>query len=244
MSTAFNQVLVRGARRIRLFFTGALAAGAFTSTSYYAVADTENQTALPITVEAVFAISTDGTAVELSLSQDFTPGVLYAVTVTAVPTVDASNPSGTVDVTTGNPVQQTIDAEPEVDDFELLLYGEDLYFNGDYVEDATGDLATFGGRDNWQTAILRREMSNGVKWDQAYGAKSYQYVDAPQSLQIPFAGTLVAQAKADNRTKQATCVPSFAPNDPGGFVFLITLVGTDGLDAGSVTVPSPAPASP
>lgn len=245
MATAINTLVLRGPRRVRLLFTGALAAGAFTSTSYYAAANSSNSLAPPLFVEAVFAIANTPNGVEVSLSQDFVPGDLYTFTVTAVPTVDGSNPSGSVQVTVPQPLQSATNTEPATSDIDLVLYGEDLYFNGaDIVEDSTGDLATLSGSDNWVTAIQRRMMSYGIKWDPSYGPKSYEYVDAPQPYQLPFAGALVAQAKADNRTAQCTVTVAPAPLDPGGFVFQLTITGRDGLQPQTFSVPPPQNLAP
>jgi len=152
----------RGTRRVRTIFTGALASGAFTSTSLYAIT-ADDGGANPMAVLAVFAIANSPNAVEFAVDSDLTSGALYTVTFTGVPGVDLSTFSGTVDSRVALVLTQLPNVEPETQDIDPLFYGRDLAFKNDYLEDPSGDLMTISGRPNWIGAIGRRLASDGLK---------------------------------------------------------------------------------
>jgi hypothetical protein len=238
MAIAPISVEFRGTRRVRTIFTGALASGAFTSTSYYAIT-ADDGGANPMNVLAVFAIANTPNAVEFAVDSDLTQGALYTVGFTAVPGADASTFTGTVDSRVALALTQLANVEPETQDIDPALYGRDLSFLGDYLEDPSGDLLTTTGRKNWIGAIGRRIASDGLKWDPTYGPDTDQAVEGPAVLAPAFAGSLVAQARLDDRTKQATVSLTQAPNDPAGFMFAVRLVGTDGLPPPILNVSPP-----
>ena len=240
MSTSLNTLIFRGSRRIRLFFTGALAGGAFTSTALYGVTNTDGLGASPINVVAVFSVSTDPNAVELAIDSDLASGAQYKIQCTAVPCADATNFTGNLIAAVGLSLTAPTNIEPGQNDIDLLLYQRDLLHDGtDFVEDATGDLATQTGRSNWINALSRRVGSYGLGWDPTYGPRPDQYVDAPQTYSIPFAGSLVAQVRLDDRTQQGTVQTVQDPNDPGGWFFNIKVTGKDKLDPIELNVAPP-----
>lgn len=241
MTTALLTIIFRGARRVRLIFTGALASGAFASTGLYAFASADGAGASPINVVAVFAVTSTSNAVELAIDSDLAGGLQYTVTCTAVPCADLSSFTGSLTSQVGQSLAAPPNVEPAQSDIALLLYSRDLLHNGvDFVEDATGDLATVAGQPNWQGAMGRRFGSYGLPWDSSYGPRPDEFVDAPQTYQLPFAGSLVAQARLDDRTKQASVVFSQDTIDPGSFYFAVSLTGRDNLQTVTVNVPLPA----
>lgn len=240
MSTTLLTSMVRGARRVRLFFSGPLAMGAF-SPNLYTVADSALSGPSPITVEAAFAIATDANAVELSVSADFVAGAAYTITGTSVPCADASLFTGSIQNEVAAPVLTPPNVEPAVSDLDLVLYSRDLAWDGqDFLEDATGDLLTTSGQPNWQAAMTRRMISSGLLWDAPYGAGADSYVDAPDIYQRPLAGALLAQARLDDRTSQASISVEPAPGDADGWVFAMSIQGRDGLQPITISVPSPS----
>jgi hypothetical protein len=247
-TTLFTSLVIRGSRRVRLVFSGNLAAGAFTSLAYYSVTTADGTTSVPITVEAVFAISGAANNVELSVSADWTPGAQYLVTVTAVPTPDGSNPTASLPASIpinlpATPQTSIANVEPETADLDLLLFGRDLLFapGGGFVEDATGDLATVTGRDNYEGAMNRRMIGNPLLWAPKYSPRAEDFVDAPSTYARPLAGRLLSQARADDRTASATVDVQQVAGDPNGgsWFFEMALVPVDGLSPITVNVTPP-----
>lgn len=240
---AANTLLFNGSRRIRVLATQSLGTGAFTSTTLYTVTSLDGIGASP-SVNAVFAIAGTPQAVELAVSADLVPGGLYQVAFAAMPfangTTFTGNLTGRLALPSNTPNAQ---AEPSTGDFDLLFYGRDLLLgdNGDFALDATGDLATISGRQNWQDAIERRVMSDGIPWDAAYGAKPSDYVNAPSQYQLPLSARIVQQARADDRTltAQVQLVPNPA-GIKGAYAFQLSAQGRDGLSPITVTTPLPA----
>ena len=252
MATLFTGLVIRGPRRVRLVFSGSLAAGAFSSLVYYTVATADGTASVPITVEAAFAITGSANNVELSVSADWIPGAQYLVTVTAVPTLDGSNPTATLPASISlnlptTPQTSIANQEPETSDLDLLLYSRDLLFadGGDFVEDSTGDLATVSGRPNWQGAMNRRMLGDPLLWQPRYSPRAADFVDAPSTYARPLAGRLLSQARADDRTASATVQVTSNSGDPsmGSWYFAMSLTGRDGLDPIAVDVPAPVTSS-
>jgi len=240
-STSYDFVAVefRGTRRIRLLFDGPLGSAAFTSTTYYAVRS-DGTGPDPINVVAVFAVTGTPSGVELAVDEDWVAGTAYTITCTNVPCSGAAPFTGSLTAATAQPLANPPNVEPATNDLALLLYGRDLLHNGtDFVEDATGDLATVDGRDNFIGALRRRMTSNGLPWDDAYGTKADQYVDAPETQAQPFAGNIMSQARADDRTKQAAVDIVQDPSDVGQWAFELTVTAQDGLDTPTLLIPLP-----
>lgn len=243
---AANTLLFNGARRVRVLCTQSLGTGAFTSTSLYTVTSLDGLGASP-SVNAVFAIAGSPQAVELAVSADLAPGGLYRVAFAAMPFSNGTTFTGSLDgrlpLPSNTPNPQ---AEPSTGDFDLLFYGRDLLLgdSGDFALDATGDLATIAGQPNWQQAITRRVMSDGIPWDGSYGAKPKDYVNAPTQYQLPLSARIVQQARADDRTLSAQV--QLVPNPAGlkgAYAFQLAAQGRDGLSPITVTTPLPTKSS-
>lgn len=235
MTISAVSVEIRGTRRIRTAFSGPLASGAFTTLSLYSITATDGGIN-PINVVAVFAIASSPSAVEFAVDSDLSSGALYQVGYTAVPGADSSFFTGTTLARIALELTDQPNVEPETQDLDLLLYGRDLQFKNDFLQDASGDLLSSTGRKNWLGAMTRRFGSDGLGWDPSYGPQAEAAVEGPQALAPSFAGALVAQARLDDRNKQASVTVDQAPNDPAGFVFNITLIGRDGLSTQTISV--------
>lgn len=245
MAQSPNAIVFTGAvRRVRVLCTGPLATpAAFQSLSYYGVQNLDGLGANPIHVEAVFAIGSDPNAFELQVDSNFTDGALYQVNLTALPFADTSTFTGSIQGATAAQVNTPAqNSEIETTDEQLLLYGRDhlLTDEGDFAEDATGDLASSSGRDVWQADVLRDIMSSGVPWDPSYGANPDDFVNAPDVYQLPLSARILTRCRADNRTKSATVTlqPTLGGNI-GVYGFLVNVVGIDNLDPLSLPVPLP-----
>lgn len=239
MAIALVSLELRGSRRVRAIFTGALGSGAFTSTSYYSVTASDGGLN-PLHVVAVFAIANSSNAVEMALDTELTGGSLYSIAFAAVPGADASTFTGSQLIRQALDLQALPNVEPETQDVNLLLYGRDLLFRGDFVQSPSGDLATVAGRPNWLGAMGRRFGSEGVNWDPTYGARADEAVEAPAPLAPAFAGSLAAQARLDDRTSQASVSLQLSSLDPAGFVFAVAIVGRDGLATQTVRISPPS----
>ncbi len=252
MTVGLTTYVIRGPRRIRLLFGGALGAGAFTSTTYYAVSTADGMSSMPYVVNAAFAIASNSASVELEVSQDWIPGALYTIAVTAVPLSPSGTATDSLVASIPLPAQaqttQLANIEPETNDLALLLYNRDLVFDfggtGDFIETPGGDLGTVSGRTNWQGAMNRRMASAGLPWQPSYGPDAQDFVDAPAAYAMPLAGRLLGQARADNRTKSASISVSEQPGPDAlgsAFVFTMNIVGVDGLE--TITTQTQAPTS-
>ena len=229
MTTTPNVAVFRGNRRVRVTWTGPLGAGAFTTPTPYAVTSVDGAGFNPITVGAVFAVATDPNSVELAVNADWAAGGVYQVGFAAVPCADLTNYTGTLAAQVPFQPGAAPNQEPAATGIDALLFGRDLAHDGnDLVEYATGDLLTVTGPANWQSAIVRRELSQGLTWDPAYSPQAAEYVDAPAFYQKPLAGRVVAQALADRRTKTASVAVIEDPNNPASFTFRLTLVAING----------------
>jgi hypothetical protein len=203
MAVALLSAAARHERRIRLVFDGALAAGAFTSLTSYSVGGDDGSI---VPVSGAIGLLGMPNQLDLALGADLEASVIYTVGASAVPGADGSaTAAGTSAlVRLAAPPPSPIDAEVTPDDIEAALYGIDLVWDGqDYAETAAGDLATVGGSDNVEAALTRRFVSDGLPWDDTYGAKPRRYIDGDPGALAPLRGTLVRQARLDDRVKSA-----------------------------------------
>jgi hypothetical protein len=220
---ALLSAVVRHERRVRLIFDGQLAPAAFTHAVPYAVSAADG-TSVP--VAGLVGLIGMPNQVDLALGADLAAGAAYTVLAGGVPAADgtATPPGTTATVRLASPPVVPTDAEVTPDDVSELLYGVDLVWNDDYVEDAAGDLATVTGPDNVQAALMRRFASDGLPWDDTYGAKPRRYIDG-SPLAVPGQrGVLVRQARLDDRVKAARATLSA---DASQFDVSVQLIGDD-----------------
>lgn len=217
MSIDLRTLLVRHERRVRLFFTSALAAGAFSTLTYYAITCQDGAGPDP-NVVAAYAVPNTPSAIELVLDQDLVDGGLYLFAVSGVPAADTSTcpaESQVARVSFGiTPPNVEFPASP--DDRDALIYQRDLVWDGaDLVEDASGDLATVTGQTNAVNAVVRREMAEPLPWDPNYSPNAREYVNAPNVTLDDLRVSLVSQALLDPRMAQASATVS-KPLDSAG----------------------------
>jgi len=203
MPIALNAVNIHSRRRLRLVFSEDVAAGAFTTLSYYTVTCTDAGGVDP-SVVAAFVVPNSTAVVEIALDFDLVDGASYKVSAVGVPaSAGGSTPAGSElpfrpGVVRHRPVTGS-------DDILESFLGTDIVWNGeDLVEDPSGDLATVSGRENVRAAIAQRLMSDGLPWDAAYGAKPREYVDGSPLTAQQLRGELAAQAIEDDRVKRAS----------------------------------------
>lgn len=262
MSTfAPHSAIVRSPTRLRVLFTGPVLTGG-TTTGNYTVESVDGVGVDPAVLEAL-AVGSD--EIELVLSERLIGGGTYRLTVAGGMTsllgddIADDAQSGEPEITSGGDI--IIDDSTAVsDETEILfyvgepaqspslqvahrdvlaeIYGEDIQWDGsDWVETAEGDLQGISGPDNAQDALIRRQLSEGLAWDDAYGLKPRRFVDGPDG-ELP---TLVALAERqtllDDRVIEATSeILGADATDPS-----INLIRTTALLIGneraSVTIP-------
>lgn len=206
MSIALVTAVVRHERRIRLVFSNTLAAGAFTTLSWYAI--TSDGTAANPPVVAAYAVTSSPQTVELHLGSDLVQGVLYTVSAVGVPASDLSSTPDPSEAKFRVAVQRgdnDINATPKASDLERRLYGMDLVHNGtDWVEGPDGDLATIEGKPVVKADIRRGIEGNGLPWDPRYGMRARQFVDAPSPMLAQLPAIAEAYVQQDDRVESVT----------------------------------------
>lgn len=224
---AYQSHIVRSPRRVRVTFTSALAPGAFAA-SWFRVVSMDGLSQNP-PVYAAIAVQGLPNDVELVLGSDLAPGALYELRIAAgVPALDVSVAAGiTEQFRTAAPARAPSQGFT-ANDLESLVFGIDIIHDGyDFVEDADGDLATVAGPENVKRAVTRRLVANGLPYDQDYGGKARQYVDAPSPLLPALRGQLERQARQDVRVKSVSEM-QLVSDENDGKVYLrgkIDLVG-------------------
>lgn len=201
MAIAFDSLAFRSIRRVRLAFSAALGAGAF-STLKYAVTSLD-AAGTDEAVTAALALADSPQSVELALQFDLVALGRYRVTFTAVPGADASTVTGTFDFETPGE-QQHASATVQQDDVLALLYGEDLVFDGnDFVEGADGDLAVEKGPEVIKAWMMDMVESEGLLWDADYAPNTRRYVDGTVGALPSLRGEILRKALRNGRIKQA-----------------------------------------
>ena len=226
MAIALISIAVRSVRRIRLKYSHALASGAY-SVSWFTLTCLDGTTADPGAVQA-FLIPGIPDELELALSIDLSPGAPYRLTSAAgIPASDSSTTDPSVDDFRAPLPPQAPSPSVSSSDVLAALFSEDLRHNGtDFVEGPDGDLATIGGEQNAINAVVRSALSEGLPYNNDYGAKLRRYVDAPSSLAPAARSDVERNARRDDRVKKITS--SIEPDDNSGDLTInatVTLIG-------------------
>lgn len=205
MTIALSSVYARHEQRIRLVFSQSVDTGAFgMSPTLYTI---ENQDGLGTSpaVSAAMVVSGSPANVELAMASPLVQGALYKVSAVGVPGLDATvTPAGSFEMMRFGAPIVPLNKAPIVKDRELLLYGRDLIWNGqDFQEGANGDLERVSGTPNVSQALYRGLNSNGLPYDDSYGAKAREFVDSPTGTAGTLKGAALAQALKDPRVKSA-----------------------------------------
>lgn len=212
MSIHLQNVVYKHERRVRLVFDNTLAAGAFSTLSFYTFVNTNSVGVSPNPV-ALFAIAGNSSAVEIQLDSDLSQGGIYSVSAIGVPAIDST----VTDSTNVLPLYfSTTPILPNVESQNIdsgnVLYGVDLVWTGaDFAEDGLGDLAEQSGITVYQLDMYRTLTSDGLPWDPTYGAHLTQYVDAPAPGSLTMKGSILKAVLADDRTKTADATISMVP---------------------------------
>jgi hypothetical protein len=220
--------------RVRLVFSNTLAVGAFTNLALYTVTNDDGKGPTP-TVLAALVVPGNAQNVELALSAPLVEGALYTLSAVGVPAADASvSTSASIRTFRIGVSNEQPNQEPKASNVDLLLYGRDAVWAGDYVESAESDLATVEGVPNARGAVRRRILGSPLPWDRSYSPNAYESVDLPSTAVGGLKGRIQSQAIVDDRVRAAQVV--FVADDPEDVHFdvFVTLVG--GQAPGAIAV--------
>jgi hypothetical protein len=229
-------LFVRSTSRLRLRFSSALAAGAF-STSWFTLASVDAAGADPVAIAAL-VVASRADELELALSPEFVGGGRYELTIAAgLPAVDLTELVETVQEFWAPIVGAAPSPSVQHSDRANEVYGVDLLHDGtDFVRAANFDLATVGGLANVQGAIPRRLTSDGLPYNPEFGGHARQFVDAPTPVLPVARGRLEAEARRDSRVREAK-VELARENENDGTVVMnvdARLVGSTGVTSRKV----------
>ena len=215
-------VVVRHERRIRIVFSSAVAAAAF-SPAAYSVTARDGPSAVPVV--GAMLVGSAPANVELALGADLVDGVLYAVGARGVPALDGSvlaSASLTFRTFGDAPVANL---ERPASDLPALLYGVDLVWTGtDFGETPLGDLDTVTGAENARGALERRFAADeGLPWmSRRYGIGAREFIDGPTRDAATLRGAILRQAATDDRVI-STAVTLSVDDEKGDAFFDITV---------------------
>lgn len=239
MTISLNAVEVKHERRVRLIFSTVLDTGAFgVSPSLYVISCTDSLGTSP-GVAAAMLVTDSPYCVELALAADLVKGSLYTVSAIGVPANDATvTPDPSLLSFRFGMNSAARDVEPIQRNREDLIYGVDLLWNGsDYQETASGDLDRIGGTANVTKALYRGLESQGLTWDQDYGAHIRDFVDSPSTVAGTLKANVQAQVLSDPRVKSAKVKVS-TDDEETYLVITSSLVSGEVLKPVSIVVPS------
>lgn len=202
MAIALLGVQPKHERRIRVKFSSPLAVGAFVPT-LYALTDPSATSTAP-TVVAAMVVTSNNTEVELALSNDLVRGVIYTLSITAVPAADASTVTDSTTFQLGGKLEKT-DVEPYLRDRERIILQSDIIWNGsDYQEAPNGDLQRVEGRANVTKGLWRSIETAGLPWDPSWGVSARDWVDSPSPAGSTLRGSMARQVARDPRVQSVT----------------------------------------
>jgi hypothetical protein len=201
MSFALSRVFVRSSTRLRLFFTGLIDTAPIGS---FFVGSLTPQSPNDPPVEEAFIVQ--GSQVELVLGSAMYPGGTYQLHLSAGVVSSGAEIAPDALVNISNPAPPpTASSDLTIQELASNVFGSDIAWSGaDWIEGADGDLDVVTGPENVRQAVRRRMLSSGLLWDDSYGLKADEFVDAPETTLPALALRSETQALADDRVKSAT----------------------------------------
>lgn len=237
MAFALTNLIVRSRRRIRAIFSDVVAAGGFDE-AFYAVTSLDGSGASP-SINGVFMVPDSPQAVELSFAIDLAGDGAYRLTLAPGVPAQAGGTAAAATYDFRAP-KSAPPPSPELpsDDALDAIYSNDIVFaDDDFIETAEGDLATAGGIPNVVNALAERALSEGLPWDQSYGAKPRQNVDGPDTDIPALRARMIGEFNQDERVSSAK--GSSTTNQDGEAMILIDVVLVGQANPVTVSVPVP-----
>lgn len=229
---ALARIFVRSPTRIRAFFTATVDSAVGT---VFSLSSTDGS-AVPTPVEFLIL---SGNQIEVILDSALTGGGNYSLSLNPTRVSNGSDTAPPVTFDFTAPSQpQAPSGSLSITQLSAAFFGEDIQWSGtDWVEGPDGDIAVASGPENARTAVIRRELSEGVLWDASYGLKPSEFVDAPAGELPSLMARMETQALADDRVKKATATLLGADaSDPEQQLVNLNLTLADGTST-SATVP-------
>jgi hypothetical protein len=223
---AFNNLVVRSVRRVRLEFSTALAAGAFV-TSWFTVVSEDSATGDPVVVAAL-AVPTLTNYVELALDRDLAEGGQYTLHVASgVPAADASTAPAAVQYFYPPTAAPAPSEAMSAQDLLRVIFQEDVAHDPakGHTFAPDGDLAIVDGPENVKATQTRGLLSSGLIHRFGWGAKLREFVDAPSLMLPTLRGRIERQLRRDDRVTDARGSMQQGSNGEHFAVAEITLVG-------------------
>lgn len=204
------------ARRVRVEFSSPVDTGGYDRTKY--ALTSEDSTSASPSILKVYAVSGRPNIVELVLEFDMIDSAAYTLIVTSIPAVGGGTISGSARFIF-NVIFQPVNIEPIVNDYDVVLFGRDIIWNGqDFEEDGAGDLKRVSGIPNVMHALDRRLKGSPLPYDADYSPNAREFVDS--NTATPLGSRLKQQTLRDPRVKSVTVVAS--ETSDGEVVFIIS----------------------
>lgn len=215
------QATIRHERRIRLVFDAPQLSGMFVA-SRFTVTSFDGLSAPLTPVKQALVVAGQPEAVELALGQDLQQGGVYDIALDGVSVAQARF---------GQSMALATLQAPETDR-AALLYGTDLMHDGnDFIETASGDLASVAGVANVRAALWRRMTSMGLPWDPTYAPKLREYIDGTPGALPGVRGLLTREAMADDRVASVDVTVSQTDDDPATVYYDLSFTLRGAADA-------------
>ncbi len=203
MVMALNVVSIVHERRVRLVFSKAILASAFTTTSPpYFTFGCENGVGPNPNLVARFIVPGAPTVMECQLDVDLAPGGVYSFIAEQVSDSDGAEQSGSEKVyaTFGTPTKVTV--QGAITESDRLLYGIDLQYEGaDFVEGPDGDLAHTSGPALVRRDLWHRTLSDGLPWEPTFGVHARGWIDGAPGAVYTLRGRTADQMLEDDRVR-------------------------------------------
>lgn len=196
----YRSLFVRSVRRVRVEFSTALAAGAFSS-SWFSLVCNDSTTGDP-TVVAALPVPALGNYVELVADRDLPGDASYTLSIAAgVPATDATTAAAASQLFIIPAESRAPSKSVSANDIIDLIFQEDIAH--DMVKGhqlaPDGDLASVSGPANVRANLKRGMVSQGLPHRVDWGAGLREDVDAPNVTLPAMRGKIEQQALRDDR---------------------------------------------
>lgn len=228
-------LVIKHERRIRLIFDKPVNFTAF-NVNLYKLTNIDGAGSTP-DISKAYIVANSPYTVELALSLDLSRGSSYTIDVFGIQALDNSitpDPSQlkfTFAASTAATIKNT---KTGINSLYTKLYGLDILFemqSGDFVERQDGDLLTVSGPTTVKEALWKRVLSNGLPWNNNYGLKPREFVDAASTSLDEMVTSAKGQLLLDDRVESAEVSLSTDTKAAQGYLNMkVKLIGDQLID--------------